>query len=184
MRRKVGMREVILALDVKRPKGIALLAHFLREMSEGKIPETETTTKLADAFERIVFENRDPLTALRLKRGRGERTPLSAAQVERRDGPICRFIWAALEREGHKRGALTRAIAAAEAKFAKSTRHIEETWARNKHLYDFMKYCREMGQLWKKYLTAEEWELMKDGPAIDIDRLVLKRHKASLAKSK
>lgn len=182
--RKIGMREVILTLNVDRPSGHGLLLNFLREISEETIPLTEVTYELATSFERIIFDEADPLQALRLKRRKGERKPISSAKMEERDAPVCAFIWSQLERENHKRGALTRALDDAETKFNKSRRQIESIWSRNKGMYEFIWYAKKMSELRHMYLTAEEWERMKDCPATHIDRIVLKRHKRANTKPK
>lgn len=187
--RKIGAREMLLALDVNRPVGHLLLLEYLKALSDGKIPLADVTLQLANAFESIVFDSADPLLALQLKRRRGERKPESSAELSEREGPVCAFIWQKLEADDHRRGALTRALDAAEdLGFRGRTgsklkrRQIESIWARNRDLYQAHRYARRMQELWDRYITPAEFERMKDGPATEIDRLALRRHRQATKK--
>lgn len=141
-------REQILAAG--RPAGYRDLADFLVDVREGRIPRTGAIERIAQAFEcvlvgKVPASDLDVALALRAKRGRREATAADLIDTSR--GRVCRFIETAIASDPKRRGARSRALAAAAEKFRLDLRTVERTWKRTGG-------ARELDALWRRLVEA------------------------------
>lgn len=125
---------------MNRPAGFTVLAEFLDEFDRGVIPRTPTTEALADAFEHILSDSdADVARAMKLSRGAGERiTPRKKPHYM-----IRQFIVEHLDNDPKRWGAMTRAYDAAESRFGKSRRQLENIWKGYAPIYRAYQRLRE-----------------------------------------
>jgi hypothetical protein len=172
-----------------RPRGYILVCDFLDEFENGTIPKTEATQKLSKLFAKLLdAPDGDALRILGLVRGRGEHF-VSAAERERREGPIWNFIAKHMDAQRPEdprppRGVLSSAIKAACEKFDKDARTIQRVWGHYAYLYAFNRENRWALALVKRYVTKEEWEAGKNGPINPLVRIALQRQRAEKATRK
>lgn len=167
-----------------KPAGLRDLAHFLEQHEAGALPRSPEMDRIAAAF-RAIFKGTDAGKALRVVRGVGQKLPITLADRDRKYGQLLRFIEAELAKD-KTRGATTRAIRAAAAKFHKGPRRIEAIWGEyqptRRALAFFDAFNRETAMI-RAELTPDEIARWGDRSGVAAARLARAR-RARKTKSK
>lgn len=151
-----------------KPQGYRVLGEFLVEVENRTIPETAAVAALVKAFTQMIDEDAEPMQALGLKWGRGEKAPATWQDNVKRYDQVWRYIVRKLDAEQPEkprapRGALARAIEAASRHFSRDTRTIQRAWKNYAPSYHALRLNRWQCELMLAHLTAEELEVV--GPA-------------------
>jgi hypothetical protein len=162
-------------LSDAKPTGYSVLRAFLEEMKSRKIAETKTTTALAEAFEQIL-KGADAAKALRLTRGRGERTQPTLVEFMARYSAWFEFIEAELDADP-RRGAMERAIDKACNRFKKSRSAVLRAWKYNAPFYRLRKNLAFIEQ----YVSGAEFAELGNGPMRVLLKLARERKRESVA---
>lgn len=155
---------------LNRPKGYSLLRAFLDEVENGAVARTPAVIALEAAFTEILLHEADPMAALRLKRGRGEKSYPTARQQNLRYGAIWKFIEDKLDEVDpaeHRlvpRGMLAAAKRNAAAKFHKDLSTVERAWKRRAPMYRFIRETIWASAQVKANLTDAEFAQIEDWP--------------------
>lgn len=189
------------------PPGYRRIAAFLNEYQDGKFARTASLDWLAEALDKVVDAKPARAPALLdLKWKRGHKQGPSAADYFKKWTPVLEFVDKTIAEDSKKRGAVARALDAAEEKFGKERSVIEKAWRGlwkttndSKRLWlqalandsklqsaqavaiDSKRQLTEAVALVKKHLTEGEIRTMRNESFRDLVRLARARRRESTA---